>query len=1126
MPGFTINFLNRLSIKARVTAFTLGIFVLSLWTLAYYASYMLRHDMVRLLGEQQMSAVTMVANEINDEMHDGKLALEKLAQHIDSGLMANPAALQAQLERSVFMGHMFNSGIFVTDLHGTAIADAPRTSGRVGRNFSGQQTMELALHSGAAVVGRPIIGRTSGTPAMAIVVGIQNSQGQKIGTLVGVINIGEPGFLDKIAANSYGKTGAYVLADRATRTFITGTEKNRILTAFPSPGISKALDRFAQGYEGSQVYVNHTGVEVMASAKGIPAAGWILGATLPTQEAFSPILAMQQNILLATLLLTLLAAGFTWWMLRRELSPMMSTVQFLADTAQKNTLPHALPVTTDNEIGQLLGGFNQLLKSLHLRDAAISESEAFKSGILNALTAHVAVLDHNGVIIAVNNAWLAFAMENSVSCDQPTGHTGVGVNYLDICQGQGGTQIEGGQDARVGILQVMQRNLASFQMEYPCHSPTEQRWFNLSATPLGAGGVVIAHTNITQNKVLELELVEHRNHLEHMVATQTSALQSSVEAMRESESMFRLLALNTSDGLAVFENSVIVYVSPSYLGLLGFEREEEIGRGADAIKDLIHPDDADRVLGTIHAAMQDKLLRSTYSYRAKHKQGHYIWREDTARFTYDDTGRLHRTYVVAKDITDRVEIENKLKKSTDLLERTGEVAKIGDWEVDLRTLQVDWSDQIYRIFEVDTGAKLSVQQAVDFCVPQSRSMIREAMTLAIEQGVNWDLELEAITAMGHRRWIRSQSQLVREAGTVVRLLGSVHDVTAEVLQRNALAEHQQSLQVCFDNLQVGVGVFSEIGLLYCNPAFRSLLGYNTTESLDHLNMDRLAPMGDQSYMHARHKRAKAYRETLPPKLMKLRCKDDATLTCLVSGAIISWNGEDQFLASATPLGSDEKVEQELRASEERFERLLVEQLEDQQAAIARELHDSLGSRLAGVAMLLGGIRQKRPEAEAEIGMALDQIHTAVEVSRTLARGLMPVDASPGAFWRALERLCLDYQRMARVQCLFSMQGDFDGIDADTGNHLYRIAQEALVNAVKHGHATTIQVNLEERPDALIMSIIDNGAQVKAEHAAPHSSSGVGLKSMQARAKGIGAAFRWFVNESGGITVSIALELHA
>jgi PAS domain S-box-containing protein len=114
---------------------------------------------------------------------------------------------------------------------------------------------------------------------------------------------------------------------------------------------------------------------VLASARRIPAAGWFIVASLPTAEAFAPIRDMQQRMLQAAAFLTLLAGALTWWMLRRELAPMLAASKLLATLSATNQPPQSLPITRQDEIGDLIGGFNQLLKALGQREDALKESE-------------------------------------------------------------------------------------------------------------------------------------------------------------------------------------------------------------------------------------------------------------------------------------------------------------------------------------------------------------------------------------------------------------------------------------------------------------------------------------------------------------------------------------------------------------------------------------------------------------------------------------------------------------------------------------------------------------------------------------------------------------------------------
>jgi PAS domain S-box-containing protein len=209
-------------------------------------------------------------------------------------------------------------------------------------------------------------------PVFGMAVPIRDAQGKVIGVLVGVISLGFPNFLDKITENRYGNTGGYFLVARQYRLIVTASDKTRIMEAFPAPGINPALDRYIQGYEGSVVYVDPLGVEVLGSVKGIPVADWIMGATLPTEEAFAPVLALQQHALLATIFLTVLAGILTWWMLRRQLSPLLLAVHTLT-TRPDSSEP--LPVTRQDEIGELIGGFNRLLETLQLKQNMLARAE-------------------------------------------------------------------------------------------------------------------------------------------------------------------------------------------------------------------------------------------------------------------------------------------------------------------------------------------------------------------------------------------------------------------------------------------------------------------------------------------------------------------------------------------------------------------------------------------------------------------------------------------------------------------------------------------------------------------------------------------------------------------------------
>src|SRR5450759_4505205 len=103
-----LNFFQVLSIKTKVTLFTLAIFLLSLWTLAFYASRMLHTDMQRLLSDQQLSTATFVAEDVNHEIEDRLRALDMFAKAVSPALLAETAILQTSLEQRTFLLSLFN----------------------------------------------------------------------------------------------------------------------------------------------------------------------------------------------------------------------------------------------------------------------------------------------------------------------------------------------------------------------------------------------------------------------------------------------------------------------------------------------------------------------------------------------------------------------------------------------------------------------------------------------------------------------------------------------------------------------------------------------------------------------------------------------------------------------------------------------------------------------------------------------------------------------------------------------------------------------------------------------------------------------------------------------------------
>lgn len=122
---------------------------------------------------------------------------------------------------------------------------------------------------------------------------------------------------------------------------------------------------------------------------------------------------------------------------------------------------------------------------------------------LDSLLAHIALVDASGEIFLTNEAWRKFAQAN----DAPPHEVSEGANYLDVCDSAGRAGVEEAAAFADGLRSVLDGRLREYAMEYPCHSPTQKRWFVARATRFLAGdaleGAVVTHENITERRLAE-----------------------------------------------------------------------------------------------------------------------------------------------------------------------------------------------------------------------------------------------------------------------------------------------------------------------------------------------------------------------------------------------------------------------------------------------------------------------------------------------------------------------------------------------------------------------------------------------------------------------------------------------
>jgi len=610
------------SLRTRVTLFTLAIFIVGMWSLAFFATRMLRVDMQRVLGEQQSSTVSFIAADLNRGLTDRVAVLNTVAGRISPEIMGNPVALQAFLDERPFLSRLFNAGVIAYGLDATAIAEIPVAAGRVGSNYMDVDTVASALKEGKSNIGRPVIGRKLRAPVFGMTVPIRDAEGVVIGALSGVTNLGTSSFLDQLTESRYGKSGYYLLEDPANRIIITGTGKQRIMQALPAPGISPLIDRHVEGFDDTGVIVNPMGVEVLASASRIPVANWFIVAALPTEEAFAPIHAMQQRMLWATILLTLLAGWLSWWMVRRQLSPMLAAAQTLAALSDSDQPSQPLPIIRHDEIGQLIAGFNGLLATLSKRKASLKESEARFRDIFEKNSSVMLLIDpSSGAIRDANKAAASFY---GYSFEQLICMSISAINTMPAKIIAEERQKALSEDRNYFLFQ---HRLASGQL----------RDVEVHTTPIESAGQMLLFSIV------------------HDI-TERQEVQAALQA---SETWFRRMFENANTGIATCDrHGRLTSFNESFRAMLGYDAITLVGM---ALLDFTHPDDYGLERSYLDEVLAGKREHYKMTKRYITMDGRILWIDLFVTVIRDAGGDVAYFAGLVNDITERRLAEEQLR---------------------------------------------------------------------------------------------------------------------------------------------------------------------------------------------------------------------------------------------------------------------------------------------------------------------------------------------------------------------------------------------------------------------------------------------------------------------------------
>lgn len=243
-------------------------------------------------------------------------------------------------------------------------------------------------------------------------------------------------------------------------------------------------------------------------------------------------------------------------------------------------------------------------------------------------------------------------------------------------------------------------------------------------------------------------------------------------------------------------------------------------------------------------------------------------------------------------------------------------------------------------------------------------------------------------------------------------------------------------------------------------------------------------------------------------------KDGTTFPMDLAVSEVEHGERVAFMGVVRDISDRRKLEQEiLRISEQERRR------------IGQDLHDGLGQMLTGIGLITNNLARRLEArddpAATDVAEITELIREADQHARGLARGLVPVDLEASGLASALQRLVVNAERLFGIRCTFTEVGSVLLHDNTIATHLYRIAQEAVSNAVKHGRAKTVKVSLAGGSNQLRLRIQDDGVGFPEE--LDEETRGMGVRIMHYRARIIGANLEISGALDGGTTLTCTLR---
>jgi PAS domain S-box-containing protein len=445
----------------------------------------------------------------------------------------------------------------------------------------------------------------------------------------------------------------------------------------------------------------------------------------------------------------------------------------------------------------------------------------------------------------------------------------------------------------------------------------------------------------------------------------------------------------------------------------------------------------------------------------------------------DDKGKVIAALDSGEDITERKQAEQALKKSNQLLKDTGEMAKVGGWELDLSTKEVFCTEETCRIHGIEPGYKLSLEEALNFYAPESIPPLKATLKKIAETGEPYDIESLFIPrGSADKIWVRSLGRAVYSGGKMVKLAGTFQNIDKYKRAEEALRESEEKYRDLFENAREAIVILDLDGNITDVNKLIEEYGFKRDQLIGKSHFDFIT----EKYRDNSFKEFKKLTRGIP-------VEGEVEIITPKGNVIVEYRNNPiwrkgqivGFQEVLIDITARKHAEEKVKADRAQLKSLasqltLAEERERRRLAI--ELHDRISQSLVISKIKLEALRkcgygEKLDKAIEEVCNSIGQ---TIQHTRTLTFDLgSPVLYELGFEMAVSEWLTSQIQGKHGLAVEFEDDGRPKPLEDDVRILLFRDVRELLINVVKHANAHKVKVSIRKLGKQICVTVEDDGA---------------------------------------------------